>query len=127
MSRKQKTVCWGSPEYLVEKFDTIDHAVRISPRTKAATTIRRLVKSVSTPKDKMLVYGGNVYRCNGMFDETPSGCVIAQITFGLNGPGKQSDYLAALKRLTDTGRFFIFDCNIDALDDVYDVLVTFKE
>ena len=31
------------------------------------------------------------------------------------------------KRLVDTGKFFIFECRIDALDDRYSVLARFKE
>ena len=48
---------------------------------------------------------------------------VVHVTMGLNGPGKGSDYAAAIKRLLDTGKFFLFDAWIDAIDDLWDVLL----
>lgn len=124
VKKGKPVVFWGSPEYLVKEYNDIDSASNCSHRNKTVMEIRRLVKSVSTPKDDLSAY--EVFYVERKRGEQKERCAIAHITFGLNGSGKQSDYLAALKRLVDTGKFFIFECRIDALDDVCSVLARFK-
>ena len=120
MSKKDIGV-FGDPSYLVRKFDDIDSAVR-SEKSKLAREIKALVKSKSTKKDNMYCYG--VLKTKGhCYGES----VVVHVGLGLNGPGRNSDYLAALKRLTDTKRFVLLDAWIDAVDDLWDFLFVWQK
>lgn len=125
MGKKTKgIVVFGEPDYLIYKFDDVDTAVR-SKKSAAAKEARAIVKSKATKKDNLQVL--DVIRTKGKFDGKPVSDVIVYVDVGLNGPGKDGDYLAALKRLTDTGRFRIIDAHIDSIDDIWSVLLAFKE
>ena len=125
MGKKTKgIVVFGEPDYLIYTFDDIDTAVR-SKKSAAAREARALVKARSSKKDRLQVL--DVIRTKGKSNGKPVSNVIVYVGVGLNGPGKNSDYLAALKRLTDTGRFRVIDAPIDAVDDVWSVLLAFKE
>lgn len=124
MSKKRDIGVFGDPSYLVNKFDDVDTAVR-SKKSAAAKEARAIVKAKSSKKDNLQVF--DVVRTKGKANGKPVSNVIVYVGVGLNGPGKDSDYLAALKRLTDTGRFRIIDAHIDSLDDVMDFLLAFKE
>lgn len=121
---KEKVIVFGSAAYLEKKFDDVDSAV-VSTRSAAAKEIKSLVKSKSTKKDNMYVFG--VLKTKGNVDGQKCEGYIAHISLGLNGAGKESDYLAALKRLTDTGKFHVVDACIDAIDDLWDFLVAWKK
>ena len=71
----------------------------------------------------MYVY--RVMKTTGVFDGKPRTGYVAHIAIGLNGPGRQEDYLAAMRRLVTcrTLRMRIFDAWVDAIDDLVDVLV----
>lgn len=130
--KKKKHAIFGSAEYLVEKFDDVESAVE-SRKSKTAKDFKALVKTIATEKDGMYVY--KVYKtmshvCDGQSEGADGKChapvcqgYVAQVSLGLNGKGRQEDYLAALKRLVEKAHVFIFDAWIDALDDVADVLV----
>ena len=120
MSSKKITVSFGDPEYLKHKFDDISEAT-YSEKSKVAKEVKALVKSLSTDKDRMFCF--KVLKTSGKCDGEPVSGYVAHIAMGLNGPGKGSDYAAALKRLLDTGKFFMFDAHIDAVDDLWDFLV----
>ena len=124
MGKKKDIGVFGDPSYLVKKFDDISGAVR-SEKSKLAKEIKALVKSKSTKRDNMYCYG--VLKTKGQFDGKPCESVIVHVTVGLNGPGKDSDYFAALKRLTDTKRFALLDAWIDAVDDLWDVLFVWQK
>jgi hypothetical protein len=121
---KETGIVFGSAAYLEKKFDDVDNAV-VSTRSAAAKEIKALVKSKSTNKDRM--YAFRVLKVKGKFDGQKYESYVAHISLGLNGAGKESDYLAALKRLTDTGKFHVIDACIDAIDDLWDFLVTWKK
>lgn len=122
--KNKKVVMYGGADYLVRTFDDVDTAVR-STKSAVAKEVKAIVKSKATKKDDMRVF--DVIRTKGKANGKPVSNVIVFAGVGLNGPGKDSDYLAALKRLTDTGRFRIIDARIDSLDDVWSVLLAFKE
>jgi len=124
MSKKKDIGAFGDPSYLVKKFDDIESAVR-SEKSQLAKDIRSLVVSKATDKDHMYCYG--VIKTRGVFDGKPCSSVIVHVGLGLNGPGKNSDYFAALKRLTDTKRFALLDAYIDAADDVWDLLFVWQK
>ena len=124
MSKKSNLAVFGEPNYLVKKFDDISSAVR-SEKSKLAKEIKALVKSKSTKKDNMYCYG--VLKTKGQFDGKPCESVVVHVALGLNGPGRNSDYLAALKRLTDTKRFVLLDAWIDAVDDLWDFLFVWQK
>ena len=119
MSKKKDIGVFGDPSYLVKKFDDIDSAVR-SEKSQLAKDIKALVKSKATKKDNMYCY--SVLKAKGRFDGKPRESVVVHVALGLNGPGRDSDYFAALKRLTDTKKFRLFDAVIDACDDLWDFL-----
>jgi len=119
MSKKDMGV-FGDPSYLVKTFNDIDTAVR-SEKSQMAKEIKAFVKSKATGRDNMYCYG--VLKTRGEFNGEPTANVIVHVGLGLNGSGKNSDYLAALKRLTDTKRFRVIDAHIDAIDDLWDVLL----
>ena len=113
---------FGSPEYLVWKFNDISKAT-VSKRSKTAKEFIDLVKGLSTKKDNMRV-------CEVLFTEG-IGCdgdvkgYVAQVSIGLNGCGRQADYCDAIKRLVNNKKMkvFVFDAWIDAIDDMIDVIV----
>ena len=122
MSRKDIGV-FGDPSYLVKKFDDIESAVR-SERSQTAKEVKSLVDSLSTAKDNLQVH--SVVKTKGRFDGNPVESIIVHVGMGLNGPGKESDYAVALKRLLDTGKFHVVDAYIDAIDDLWDFLLSYK-
>lgn len=124
MSKKKDIGVFGDPSYLVNKFDDIESAVR-SEKSQLAKDIKALVKSKASPKDDMYCYG--VLKTKGVFDEKPCESVVVHVALGLNGPGRNSDYFAALKRLTDTKRFALLDAHIDAVDDLWDFLFVWQK
>lgn len=111
---------FGSPEYLACKFDDVDTAVE-SRKSKTAKEAKKLVESLKTDKDQMHVF--KVYKVTGKDDEGRRDGYVVHVAMGLNGPGRGSDYAAAIKRLLDTGKFFLFDARVDATDDLWDVLL----
>lgn len=124
MSKTKDIGVFGDPSYLVKKFDDIDSAVR-SEKAALSKEIKALVESKSTGKDNMQCYG--VLKTKGVFDEKPCESVIVHVRLGLNGPGRDSDYFAALKRLTDTKMFRLLDAHIDAIDDLWDFLFVWQK
>ena len=117
------TLCvFGEPCYLVRKFDDVDKAT-VSKKSAMAKLITATVKRLSTKKDNMYVY--RVMKTTGKFDGKPRTSYVAHIAMGLNGPGRQEDYLAAMRKLVTckTVKMRIFDAWIDAADDLVDVLV----
>ena len=124
MSKKKDIGVFGDPSYLVRKFDDISSAVR-SEKSQLAKDIKALVKSKATAKDNMYCHG--VLVTKGQFDGGPCSSVVVHVGLGLNGPGKDSDYFAALKRLTDTKRFALLDAHIDAIDDLWDFLFVWQK
>lgn len=125
MSKKDIGV-FGDPSYLVNKFDDIDKAV-VSEKSAMSKLIKETVKGLSTKKDNMHVY--RVMLTTGKYDGKPCKGFIAHIVMGLNGPGKQEDYLAAIKRLVTckTVKMVILDAWVDAVDDLAGVLVSCKD
>jgi len=123
MSSKKDIGVFGDPSYLVRKFDDVDKAVT-SKKSAMSKLITSTVKGLSTKKDNMYVY--RVMKTTGVFDGKPRVGYVAHVAMGLNGPGRQEDYLAALRRLVTcrTLRMRIFDVWVDAIDDLVDVLVS---
>lgn len=122
MSSKKDIGVFGDPSYLVRKFDDVDRAVT-SRKSAMSKLIVSTVKGLSTKKDNMHVY--RVMKATGTFDGEPRTGFVAHIAMGLNGPGKQKDYLAAVRRLITcrTLKMRIIDAWVDAIDDLVDVLV----
>ena len=89
-----------------------------------AKLIKETVKGLSTKKDNMQVH--RVLLTTGTCDGKPRKGYVAHIAIGLNGPGRQEDYLAAMRRLVTckTVEMRIFDAWVDAVDDLVDVLVS---
>lgn len=123
MSKKKDIGVFGDPSYLVKKFDDISSAVR-SEKSQLAKDIKSLVNGKGTDNDHMYCYG--VLKTKGQFDGKPCESVVVHVALGLNGPGRNSDYLTALKRLTDTKRFVLLDAHIDAVDDLWDILFSWR-
>ena len=121
-SCKCKLMVFGEPCYLEHKFDDVDRAT-VSRKSAMAKLITATVKGLSTKKDNMYVY--RVMKTTGKFDGKPRTSYVAHIAIGLNGPGRQEDYLAAMRKLVTckTVKMRIFDAWIDAVDDLVDVLV----
>lgn len=122
MGKKKDIGVFGGPSYLVNKFDDIDKAT-VSEKSAMATLIKETVKGLSTKKDNMYVY--RVMLTTGTCDGKPRKSYVAHVAIGLNGPGRQEDYLAAMRRLVTckTVKMRIFDAWIGAVDDLVDVLV----
>lgn len=113
---------FGSPSYLVNKFDDVDRAV-VSRKSAMSKLIVATVEGLATEKDDMRVY--RVMKTTGKFDGRTRAGYVAHVEIGLNGPGRQEDYLAALQRLVTckTLEIRVFDAWVDAVDDLVDVLV----
>ena len=120
----KEPVTWGSEGYLRGKFDDIVDVAEMTRKCKGTKAVKALVAAARSDKDRLGVH--KVYRATFQVPgEDPREGVIAWISFGLNGGGSQADYLDALKRLVKSGELHIFDCVIDAIDDVADVLCTY--
>ena len=121
-NKKGKLCVFGEPCYLVHKFDDVDKAT-VSRKSAMAKLVRATVKGLSTKKDNMYVY--RTIATTGKFDGKPRTSYVAHVAIGLNGPGRQEDYLAAMRRLVTckTVEMRIFDAWVDAVDDLVDVLV----
>lgn len=119
---KKDIGAFGDPSYLVNKFDDVDKAA-VSEKSAMAKLINATVEGLSTKKDNMHVH--RVMLTAGVCDGKPRKGYIAHIAIGLNGPGRQEDYLAAMRRLVmcKTVKMRIFDAWIDIVDDLVDVLV----
>lgn len=121
---EEKAKVWGSPDYLMARYDDVQSAEELSRKCKATQAVKAAVKALRTDKDNMQVH--RVLRtviC--VPGEEPHEGIVAQVGVGLNGNGRQADYLDALKRLVKSGEFSIFDAFVDAVDDLADVLVSF--
>lgn len=123
MGKKKDIGVFGDPSYLVKKFDDVDKAA-VSEKSAMAKLIKATVRGLSTKKDNMHVH--RVMLTTGELDGKPRKGYIAHIAIGLNGPGRQEDYLAAMRRLVTcrTVKMRIFDAWVDAVDDLVDVLVS---
>lgn len=120
----KEPVTWGSEGYLRGKFDDIVDVAEMTRKCKGTKAVKAIVAAARSDKDRLGVH--RVYRATFQVPgEDPREGVIAWVSFGLNGGGSQADYLDALKRLVKSGELHIFDCVIDAIDDVADVLCTY--
>lgn len=123
MSKRKDIGAFGDPSYLVKKFADISKAT-CSDRSAFAREVKALVESKATKKDGMHVYGA--FKVSGVCDGEQRDGYVVHVAMGLNGPGRGSDYAAALKRLMDTKKFILIDAHIDAADDLWDFLLTYK-
>jgi hypothetical protein len=113
---------FGDPSYLVNEFVGAGKAV-VSEKSAMTKLIKATVNGLSTKKDNMHVC--RVMLMAGTCNGKPRKSYVAHIALGLNGPGRQEDYLAAMRRLVTckTVKMGIFDAWVDAADDLVDVLV----
>ena len=122
-AKKKAASVWGSPEYLVARFDDVKSVEQLSRKCVDTRRAKELVKSVSDQSNNLHVY--RVYRAETSVPGEPCGrSTIVHLAMGLNGPGRQSSYFEALRRLTADCGFEVFDVNVDVLDDLMDVLCT---
>ena len=82
------------------------------------------VKAIQTKKNNAYTY--EVFRTKGKWDTKPVKSIIGHIALGLNGLGKQVDYLAAMQKLLKDGKLTIIDAHLDVVDDLWDFLVVTK-
>lgn len=118
---------FGSPAYIQRKFDDVDMVWSIKRTTDAHKGIVKAVAGARSEKDDLGVVATMEASCIGP-DGKPNGQVryFSHLRVGLNGKGKQADYLSALRKLaTGKAKAFIVDVQCDCLDDVYDLIVTF--
>ena len=123
MKKRGKPMAFGEPAYLVHKFDDVDKAT-VSRKSAMAKLLKSVVAGLSTEKDRMYLY--RVLATSGNFDGKPCKGYVAHVAIGLNGPGRQADYLMAVKRLVEckTVKMHVLDVWVDAVDDLMDVLVS---
>ena len=122
MKKETAFPVFGTPEYLISKFDDITK-VTVSKESKTARDFRELVGSISTKNDNMHVC--RTFLTEGKSIDGNQKGYVAQVSIGLNGCGRQADYCDAVKRLVNNKKMkvFVFDAWIDAVDDLMDVLV----
>jgi len=122
-AKKKPAPAWGSPEYLVARFGDVKSVEQLSRKCVDTKRAKELVKRVSDQSNNLCVY--RVYRAETSVPGEPCGrSTIVHLAMGLNGPGRQSSYFEALRRLTADCGFEVFDVNVDVLDDLMDVLCT---
>ena len=121
MSKKKDPGVWGSAGYLKATFADITTAVKCAKDSVEFGAIDERVKAIRTGKNNAYTY--SVFRTKGKRDVTPVKYIVGHIVLGLNGPGKQVDYLAAMQRLLKDGKLAILDAHIDVADDLWDFLV----
>ena len=121
---EEKAKVWGSPDYLMARYDDLQSAEELSRKCKATKAVKAAVKALATARDNMQVHRVVRTVICAPGEETHEG-IVAQVGVGLNSAGRQANYLDALKRLVESGEFRIFDAFVDAVDDLADVLVSF--
>lgn len=125
MSKKDDPSVWGSAGYLKATFVDITTAVKCAKNSVEFGAIDERVKAIQTKKNNAYTY--EVFRTKGKWDTKPVKYVVGHIVLGLNGPGKQVDYLAAMQKLLRDGKLSILDAHLDVADDLWDFLVTTKD
>ena len=125
MSKKNGPIVWGSAGYLKAKFIDITTAVRCAKNSVEFGAIDERVKAIRTDKNNAYTY--EVFRTKGKRDATPVKYIVGHVVLGLNGPGKQADYLAAMQKLLKDGRLAILDAHLDVADDIWNFLVIMKD
>ena len=121
MVAKRRTSVWGSAEHLTEAFADITTAVKCAKNSVEFGAIDERIKAIRTDKNNAYTYA--VFRTKGKYDTKPVKYVVGHIVLGLNGPGKQVDYLAAMQKLLKDGKLAILDAHLDVADDLWDFLV----
>lgn len=124
MSKKDIGV-FGHPSYIAGKFDGIVKA-NFADGSKVGKELAELVASKATVRDGMKVL--DVVRATVREPELEGAKerIFVHVGVGLNGPRKESAYLAAIKRLVDTKRFRLCDASIDATDDLWSFLFLYE-
>ena len=125
MSKKNDPGVWGSAGYLKATFVDVTTAVKCAKNSVEFGMIDERVKAIRTDKNGAYTY--SVFRTKGKRDVTPVKYIIGHIVLGLNGPGKQADYLAAMQKLLKDGRLSILDAHLDVIDDLWDFLVVTED
>lgn len=125
MSKKNDPSIWGSAGYLKATFADITTAVKCDKTSAEFGVIDERVKAIQTKKNNAYIY--EVFRTKGKWDTKPAKYIVGHIVIGLNGPGKQVDYLAAMQKLLKDGKFTIIDAHLDVVDDLWDFLVVAKD
>lgn len=121
MSKKDDPSVWGSAGYLKATFVDITTAVKCAKNSVEFGAIDERVKAIRTDKNNAYTYA--VFSTKGKYDTKPVKYVVGHIVLGLNGPGKQVDYLAAMQKLLKDGKLAILDAHLDVADDLWDFLV----
>ena len=125
MSKKDDPSVRGSAGYLKATFVDITTAVKCAKNSVEFGAIDERVKAIRTDKNNAYTYA--VFSTKGKYDTKPVKYVVGHIVLGLNGPGKQVDYLAAMQKLLKDGKLAIIDAHLDVVDDLWDFLVTMKD
>ena len=125
MSKKNDSSVWGSAGYLKATFADITAAVKCARNSVEFGAIDERVKAIRTNKNGAYTY--SVFRTKGKRDVTPVKYIVGHIVLGLNGPGKQVDYLAAMQKLLKDGDLAILDARLDVIDDLWDFLVVTED
>ena len=125
MSKKNDPCVWGSAGYLKAKFADVTTAVKCAKNSVEFGAIDERVKAVRTDKNGAYTY--SVFRTKGKRDAVPVKYIVGHVVLGLNGPGKQADYLAAMQKLLKDGKLAILDAHLDVVDDLWDFLVVTED
>ena len=115
---------WGSAEYLKTTFDDITSASKCGKDSDAFSAIDARVRAIRTLKNEAHTY--EVFRTTCPWDNKAVH-YVGHVVLGLNGPGRQVDYLEALKKLVKDGRLSIIDVHLDIADDIWDVIVIMRD
>ena len=125
MSKKNDPNVWGSAAYLKEKFADVTTAVKCAKDSVEFGVIDERVKAIRTKKNNAYTY--EVFRTKSKWDTKPVKYIVGHVVLGLNGLGKQVDYLAAMQKLIKDGKLAIIDARLDVADDLWDFLVITKD
>lgn len=113
---------FGSKEYIVAQYGDVDRALNCSKESKEWQAAEAIVRTMNAKKTGAYVYRvvkGTGY--DGTIDKDTTK-VFAHIVIGLNGPGRETEYLNELaKAIGETNH--ILEVQIDALDDIWDVII----
>ena len=113
---------FGSKEYIVAQYGDVDRAVNCGKDSKEWQAAEDIVQAMNAKKTGAYVYRvvkGTGY--DGTIDKNTTK-VFAHIVIGLNGPGREPEYLKELsKAIGETNH--ILEVQIDALDDIWDVII----
>lgn len=111
---------WGSAAHIKELTGAA-RVIKAKADSPEYAACEKAAAFVSDKKNNLHVYAA--FTCKPKKSCCAEDITVAHISLGLNGSGKQEDYLAALAKLVKTTGSQVLEVYCDVVDDLMDALV----